>query len=71
MSDLLNFEAAMAELSEIVKQLEKGELPLEDCLKQYEKGISLANSCQQVLTQAQQRIEILQANNDSQEPLDV
>lgn len=62
MSKTLHFEKSMAELEEIVKQLEKGELPLEDCLKHYEKGINLARKCQDALTQAEQRIEILKLN---------
>lgn len=49
----------MAELENIVLQLEKGELTLEDALKQFEKGIVLARKCQDLLNEAQQRIEIL------------
>jgi exodeoxyribonuclease VII small subunit len=62
MSKALHFEKSIAELEEIVKQLEKGELPLEDCLKYYEKGINLARKCQEVLTQAEQKIEVLRVN---------
>lgn len=51
----------MAELQEIVMQLEKGELPLEDSLKQFEQGISIARKCQDILNQAEQKIEILSA----------
>ncbi|MGQ3892157.1 exodeoxyribonuclease VII small subunit [Legionella sp. CNM-4043-24] len=58
-----DFERSIAELEDIVKQLEKGELSLEDCLKSYEKGITLARKCQDVLTQAEQKIETLRVNS--------
>lgn len=63
MSKGLHFEKSIAELEDIVKQLEQGSLSLEDCLKQYEKGIHLARKCQEVLTQAEQKIEILRSNS--------
>lgn len=53
------FEQAMAEMENIVQQLEKGELPLEESLKQFEVGIGLARRCQEILTAAEQKIEIL------------
>jgi len=65
MSKAPNFERSIAELEDIVKQLEKGELSLEDCLKSYEKGITLARKCQDVLTQAEQKIETLRVNGGS------
>lgn len=59
MTKPISFEKSMTELEEIVIQLEKGELSLEDSLKQFEKGISLARKCQEVLNHAEQKIEIL------------
>jgi exodeoxyribonuclease VII small subunit len=64
MSKNIHFESAIAELETIVGQLEKGELPLEASLEQFEKGIHLAQKCQQVLTQAEQKIELLSANKN-------
>ena len=69
MSTTIHFEQSIRELEEIVKQLEKGELPLEESLKQFEKGINLARGCQDILNQAEQKIEILtqttlQANSE-------
>lgn len=61
MSKVIHFEQSITELEEIVRQLEKGELTLEDSLKQFEKGIGLARRCQNVLNQAEQKIEILTA----------
>ena len=54
-----NFETAMAELEELVAQIETGNLSLEDSLKQFEQGIKLSRTCQQSLTDAEQRVKIL------------
>lgn len=59
MTKSAHFEKSIAELQEIVQQLEKGELSLEHSLKQFEKGISLARRCQDILNQAEQKIEML------------
>ncbi|MBL7480244.1 exodeoxyribonuclease VII small subunit [Legionella bononiensis] len=67
MSKGINFEQSVTELEEIVKQLEKGELSLEDSLKQFEKGIGLARRCQDVLNQAEQKIETLTASHSTSE----
>ncbi len=54
-----NFETAMAELEELVAQIETGNLSLEESLKQFEQGIKLSRICQQALTDAEQRVKIL------------
>ncbi len=54
-----NFETAMAELEELVAQIETGNLSLEESLKQFEQGIKLSRVCQQALTDAEQRVKIL------------
>ncbi len=59
MTTPIHFEKSMTELEEIVMQLEKGELSLDKSLKQFEKGIILARKCQEVLSQAEQKIETL------------
>ncbi len=58
-SEPLNFEQSMQTLETLVKQLETGDLPLDDALKMYEQGVRLAGQCQKVLTQAEQKVEIL------------
>lgn len=68
MSKGIHFEQSVMELEDIVKQLELGELSLEDSLKQFEKGISLARRCQEVLNQAEQKIETLTATHATPEP---
>lgn len=63
MSKAIHFEKSMAELEELVRQLERGDATLEDCLKHYEKGMNLARKCQDALTQAEQKIETLRIKN--------
>lgn len=55
----LDFEQALADLEAVVERLEHGELPLEESLKQFERGVQLARSCQDLLKQAEQKVEIL------------
>ena len=59
MTKPIHFEKSIAELETIVMQLENGELSLEDSLKQFEKGITLARKCEETLTRAEQKIELL------------
>jgi exodeoxyribonuclease VII small subunit len=54
-----DFEQALGELESVVDRLEHGDLPLEEALKQFERGIELARACQSSLKQAEQRVEIL------------
>jgi exodeoxyribonuclease VII small subunit len=56
-----DFEAAMAELEAIVERLEHGDLPLEDSLRQFERGVELTRSCQAALKQAEQKVQVLSA----------
>lgn len=51
-----NFESAMSELNEIVTQLEKGDLPLDDALEAFKKGIELSQFCQTKLETAEQTV---------------
>lgn len=58
-----NFEEALTELEQLVETMEDGELSLEESLKQFEKGIALASSCQQSLQKAEQKVEQLIEKN--------
>ncbi len=58
-SQPLDFEAAMRDLEEIVERLEHGDLPLEESLKAFERGIMLTRNCQTALKDAEQKVEIL------------
>ena len=53
----LPFERALAELEEIVGQLEKGSVPLEESIKIYERGEALKKHCEALLRNAEMRIE--------------
>ena len=57
--DKLNFEEAIRELEEIVLQLEKGELNLDDSMKKFEEGVSLSKRCSKYLEEAERKISIL------------
>jgi len=59
----LNFEKAMDRLEAIVEQMESGKLPLEDLIVRYEEGMNLVKVCQERLTSAEQKIEIIARNN--------
>ncbi len=54
-----NFEASLEELERIVKDLEKGELPLEQSLALFETGMRLSSECKRQLEEAESRVEIL------------
>lgn len=61
----VNFEKAMSQLEELVEDMEQGDLPLEDALKHFEKGISLATDCQQALTKAEQKVtQLIEKNGE-------
>ena len=55
----VSFESSLSELENIVTRLESGELPLEDALNEFERGVQLARQGQQKLQQAEQRVQIL------------
>ncbi|HKN85007.1 MAG TPA: exodeoxyribonuclease VII small subunit [Pyrinomonadaceae bacterium] len=57
------FEASLEALERIVRQLESGDLPLEKSLELFEQGIRLSRECQERLSQAERRIEILLRDN--------
>ena len=58
-----SFEASLEALEQIVRQLESGDLPLEKSLELFEQGIRLSRECQERLSQAERRIEVLLRDN--------
>ena len=62
------FEAALAELEELVERLEDGELSLEESIKTYERGVALGRSALKALDAAEQRVQIL--DQESGQPED-
>ena len=55
--DKLSFEDAIRELTGIVERIEQGQIPLQQSLEQYEKGMTLIKHCREVLEKAEKRIE--------------
>jgi len=53
----LSFEGAIKELTNIVGKIEQGEIPLQDSLEQYEKGMTLIKHCRDILQKAEKQIE--------------
>lgn len=54
-----NLERSLAELEELVEELESGDLPLDKAMKKFEAGIKLTRGCQAALKEAEQKVEIL------------
>lgn len=54
-----DFEQALAELETLVERLESGDLPLDEALQTFERGVALTRQCQGALKAAQQKVEIL------------
>ena len=63
-TSIKDFEAAIAELESVVKKLEEGDLPLEQSLALYERGIQLSRFCHARLEEAEHRIEVLTDRGD-------
>src|SRR5918911_1379439 len=59
-----NFEASLAALEKIVRELERGDLPLEKSLELFEQGVKLSRDCQERLNQAERRVEVLLRDTD-------
>ena len=55
----IDLEKSLADLEEIVDELESGDLPLEKAMKKFEEGIKLTRNCQTALKEAEQKVEIL------------
>lgn len=68
----IDFEASLAQLEQLVDQMEEGDLSLEESLKAFEAGVKLTRECQQALQNAEQKVEVLMRQNDEllAEPLD-
>ena len=60
---LPDFEKSLAELEVLVARLEQGDVPLEEALKTFERGVALTRQCQTALRVAQQKVEVLLTRN--------
>ena len=65
----LSFEDSLAKLEEIVRHLEKGDLPLSDSLKLFEEGTALLSNCGKMLEDAEQKVVKLRKGTD-REPVE-
>ncbi len=58
-SPIADFEASLEELEQLVAKLEEGEQPLEQSLRDFERGVALFRRCEQALQQAELRVQQL------------
>ncbi len=64
-----SFESSLQELERIVKELEKGDLPLEQSLTLFETGMRLSAECKRQLEEAESRVEILTRKGSEMVPV--
>lgn len=60
----ISFEDALGRLDEIVRHLEKGDLPLSDSLSLFEEGSGLLTKCSAMLDEAEQKVVKLKKGED-------
>jgi exodeoxyribonuclease VII small subunit len=66
-NDMPDFEQSLGELEALVQKLEQGDVPLEEALKTFERGVVLTRQCQTALRSAQQKVEVLLARNGEEQ----
>lgn len=64
-NDVADFEQSLDALEQLVEQMERGDMSLEDSLSAYERGVGLYRRCQTALEQAELRVRLL---SDPQDP---
>lgn len=70
---MAGFEESLTKLEEIVAQLERGDVPLEDSIRLFEEGTRLAAECRKQLEEAEGKVEMLVKQRDGvmkREPFD-
>ena len=55
----VDLEKSLAQLEDLVEELESGDLPLEKAMKKFEEGIKLTRGCQAALKDAEQKVQVL------------
>ncbi len=60
------FEESLDQLEAIVRKLEDGDLPLEESLELFEKGVKLSRECKERLVRAERRIEVLMKESNGE-----
>ena len=69
MTGALSFEQVIDKLEGVVAELERGELPLEQALAAFERGVTLSRKGASLLDDAERRIEVLLGQGEETEPL--
>ncbi len=64
---LPNLEESLAEITQLIDKMEHAELTLEQSLGNFERGVTLVKHCQKILTEAEQKVQILIQNNKQDE----
>ncbi len=64
----MTFEQAIQQLIGIVDRIEQGDIPLQDSLEQYEKGMALIKHCRDILQKADKRIERISKDEPAEPP---
>lgn len=60
----LTYEESMKELEQVVRELESGELTLDDSITKFEKGMKLSKHCTELLENAEKKITVLLEGSD-------
>jgi len=68
--ELLSIEQAMERLENLVREMESGQLPLEQLIASYEEGVKLASQCQEKLDAAAKKIQIIAKNSSGRPDLE-
>lgn len=69
-NEAVSFEAALEELDSIVKQLEQDDVPLEEAMKFYEKGMKLSKLCNDMLVNAEEKMTLILQENETTKAFD-
>lgn len=64
---LPNLEESLAEITQLIDKMEHSELTLEQSLGNFERGVNLVKHCQKILTEAEQKVQLLIQNNKQNE----
>ena len=62
----LDFEQSLAELENLIEAMESGELTLEQSIQHFERGVALTKRCQKSLSAAEQKVQILMQDDDTE-----
>lgn len=65
--DAVNLEKSLTEVTKLIEKMEHGDLSLEQSLETFEQGITLIKTCQKILTDAEQKVQMLIEKNGKAE----